>query len=210
MDTNEFPSNSKRPQPAATEPKNVERVVVGEATSKKKSLGKRMKEMFIGGDSRSVTHYVLAEVIIPQVKDLITEVAQQGLERMIYGDNRTSRRPGPRPGPSSHTDYRRYSGRGNNPVGRATREERPPASVQSRGMDDIHLQTRVEAETVIERMYDLLGEYDLVSVADLFTLVGWTSTHVDQKWGWESLTGANVQRVRDGYILNLPKPQPLD
>jgi hypothetical protein len=209
MDTNEFPSNSKRPQPAS-EPKHVERVVVGEATSKKKSLGKRMKEMFIGGDSRSVTHYVLAEVIIPQVKELITEVAQQGLERMIYGDGRSIRRPSSRPGSASHTNYNRYSGRGNNPIGRTAREDRPPAALQIRGMDDIHLQTRIEAETVIERMYDLLAEYDVATVADLFTLVGWTSTHVDQKWGWEALNGANVQKVRDGYILNLPKPQPLD
>lgn len=210
MDVNEFPSNSKRPQPAAAEPKNVERVVVGEAVSKKRSLGKRMKEMFIGGDSRSVLHYVVAEVIIPQVKDLITEVAQQGLERMIYGEGRSARRPSSRFGSANHTNYNRYASRGNNPIGKSSREERPMASLQSRGMDDIVLATRLEADTVLERMYDLLGEYDLVSVADLFALVGWSSNHVDTKWGWESLSGANVQRVRDGYVLNLPKSQPLD
>lgn len=60
-------------------------------------------------------------------------------------------------------------------------------------------------------MYERLQEYDLVSVADLYTMLGWTSrsTHTDQKWGWESLQGADIKMVHDGYLLILPKIIPL-
>ena len=211
--TTEFPGNSKvpRPQPEGSEPKKVESVVTGEVQARKKGLLKRFKEVFIGGDSRSVMQYVLMDVLVPQAKDMITEAASQGFERLIYGEHRPSRRfgsGGRTPGP---TNYTRYSTRGNNPIGRSGSEDRrPTAQAQNRPIDDILLATRVEAEAVLDRLYDLLREYETASVADLHSLVGWTSTYIDQKWGWVELQGANVQRVREGYVLNLPKPQSLE
>jgi biotin operon repressor len=59
-------------------------------------------------------------------------------------------------------------------------------------------------------MYDLLKEYEMVSVQDLYTLLGKSSSYVDQKWGWMDLQGSQIRRVRDGYILELPKVTSLD
>lgn len=209
----EFPSNSKskQPQPAAGD-KVVEQVVTSEAASRKKPLGRRLREIFIGGDSKSVWNYVIADVLIPQAKDMLVEAVGTGIERMIYGDNRPRRTGGSRPhvGPGP-TNYTRYADRGNNPIGRygvANRE--PNASLRTQSIDDILLATRVEADAVLERMYDILENYDSVSVADLHGLIGWSSTHMDQKWGWTELHGADVRRVRDGYILVLPKTVSLD
>jgi len=42
-----------------------------------------------------------------------------------------------------------------------------------------------------------------------YELVGLDSTHTDHKWGWEELTGAGVSRIRGGYLLDLPEPEPL-
>lgn len=213
--TTEFPGNSKNPNPPPPEKesKKVESVVSGEAVARKRSLGKRLKDVFIGGDSRSVLQYVIMDVLVPQAKDMITEAASQGFERLIYGESRPNRRFGTRPGSSSPspTNYTRYAVRGNNPIGRLGREDRPPtARIRTQEIDDILLATRVEADTVMDRLYDLLKEYETVSVADLRSLVGWTSNHVDLKWGWTDLHGSSVQRVRDGYLLNLPSPQFLE
>lgn len=209
MDIN-YPSNSKSGQ----EPKkNVEQVVTSEATSRPKPLGKRFKDLFIGGDSRTVVHQVLMDVIVPQVKDLFAEAVSQGFERLIYGDSRPHhRRPGSRGiGSSGPVNYTRYAERGNNPIGRSGREDRSPtAQVRGHGIDDILMATRVEAETVLSRMYDVLSEYDAVSVADLYSLVGWTSAYTDQNWGWKDLTGSRVDRVRNGYVLSLPRTIALD
>jgi|ERR1043165_5870873 hypothetical protein len=207
----EFPSNSRNPQKPTPEDKNIESVVSGEVASRKKTLGRRLRDVFIGGDTKSVVHYVIADVLIPQAKDMLSEAVSQGFERLIYGDSRPGRRAGSRytsPGP---TNYTRYAVRGNNPIGRQPREDpRAPTTLRPHDMDDILLATRVEAETVVDRMYDLLREYEMVSVSDLYSLLGLSSSYTDQKWGWTNLQSLDIRRVRDGYILNLPKTIPLD
>ena len=210
----EFPGNSKipRPQNPAKEPqeKKVEQVVVN-AERRKKSLLKRFADVFIGGDSKSVVHYVVMEVLVPQAKDMMAEAASQGFERMIYGDSRPPRRGAAGPRPAGPTNYTRYAVRGNNPLGRAgAADANPPVRPRSPGIDDILFASRVEGDTVLERLYDLLNEYESVSVSDLYSLVGWSPSYTDQKWGWTNLHGSLVRRTRDGYTLELPKPLPLD
>lgn len=214
--TAEFPGNSKMPRPHSPVPeqeeKKVESVVTGNVEKRKKSLLKRFVNVFIGGDSKTVMHYVVMDVLIPQAKDMITEAASQGFERLIYGDSRPNRRGGPtgRP-PGGGVPYNRYAVRGNNPIGRtASEDHRRAAQPRSQNVDDILLATRVEAETVLDRLYDLLKAYENASVADLYSLIGWSSSYVDQKWGWTDLHGSAVRRAHDGYILELPRAIPLD
>jgi hypothetical protein len=76
--------------------------------------------------------------------------------------------------------------------------------------DEIVLDQRAEAEEVIDRLYDVVSRYEQATVADLYDLVGLSSTHTDHKWGWTDLRGAGVSRIRDGYLLDLPDPEPLD
>jgi hypothetical protein len=209
----EFPSNSKGPQTPkpATPEKVVEQVVTGEVSSRKKPLGRRLRDIFIGGDIKSVVEYVFSEVLVPQAKDMISEGISSGFEKLIYGESRPGRRYGSRsPGPGP-TNYTRYGTPGNNPIGRrAVEDRRPTATVRTQEFDDIILATRPEAEVVIDKMYDLLGTYDSVTVADLYSLIGWSSSYTDQKWGWTELRGADVRRHRDGWALNLPKTVALD
>lgn len=208
----EYPGNSKSSRPPAEE-KKIEAVVTNEVKTQKPSLLKRFKNVFIGGDSRTVVQYVLMEVLVPQAKDIATEMVSQGVEKLIYGEARPgTRRFGSRPGGA--TNYTRYSGIGNRPLGSAMRDprDRPPNPVQPRGesFDDLLFATRLEADTVLERMYDLLNEYEIVSVADLNSLTNRSSSYVDQKWGWTALHGSQVRRTRDGYILELPRPVSID
>lgn len=209
----EFPSNSRNPQRSPPADKNIEPVVSGEVSSRKKPLGRRLREVFIGGDTKSVVNYVIVDVLIPQAKDMLSEAVTQGFERLIYGDSRPSRRfhSAGRAG-AQPVQYNRYAVRGNNPLGRVGGEDRrPTASARSsQPLDDILLATRIEAETVLDRMYDLLREYDMVSVSDLYSLLGLSSTYIDQKWGWTNLQSSDIRRVRDGYILILPKTISLD
>lgn len=208
----EFPGNSRNPQTPKPAEKVVEQVVTGEAVSRKKPLGRRLREVFIGGDTKSVVSYVIMDVMVPQAKDMLAEAVSSGFERLIYGEARGGRRYGNRPTPGpGPTNYTRYAGRGNNPIGRQGQEDRrPTATIRTEFIDDILLATRVEAETVVDRMYDLLRDYEVVSVADLYSLVGLSSSYTDQKWGWTELQGTDIRRVRDGYVLVLPKTTSLD
>lgn len=208
----ELPGRSQTGAPKPKPDKVVEQIVTGEVSSRKRSVGRRLHDIFIGGDSKTVVHYVVNEVLIPQAKDMANEMVSTFFERMLYGESRPGRRshgyrPTVTPGP---TNYTRYSERGNNPIGRHTMARQPNASLQTRPIDDLLFSTRVEADEVLRKMYDLLGGYEFVSVRDLHSLVGWTSSYIDEKWGWTNLNGSDVRRVRDGYTLILPDTVPLD
>lgn len=219
MVNNEFPSNTKSsPRKEPNEPKVVERVVVNEALPNKKPLSRRLREIFMGGDTKSVFEHVVLEVLIPQAKEMISEAMVQTVERMIFGENRPTRtRQTSRYGSSAsgYTNYHnRYTTpRGPNPIPRTPRDDRPSnpsARVRPDETDEILLASRVEADTVLERMYDLLDRYEVVTKSDLKQLIGWTASHTDHKWGWVDLEGSTMRRVRDGYVLVLPAPEPLD
>lgn len=209
----EFPGNAskaeKEPDPDS---KNVEKVVTGEVVRRKKPLGKRIKEIFVGGDARSVGNYVMFDVLVPAAKDTIADIVSQGIERMLFGEARsTSRRTGFRPsgGSPGYVSYNRFS------PSQPTRREEPRAQISRRArashdFDEIILSTRIEAEEVIDRLFDLVARYETATVADLYELVGVTGNYTDDKWGWTDIRGAGVTRVRNGYLLDLPRPEPLD
>jgi hypothetical protein len=47
-------------------------------------------------------------------------------------------------------------------------------------------------------------------VDELYEMTGIASTHTDRKWGWTSLPGAKVVRLRTGgFLLDLPEPEAL-
>lgn len=205
----EFPPNSVRAQKSSEaetpEDKKVESVVKGEVVRRKKPLGKRFHETFLGGDARGTASFVVFNVLIPAAKDMLVEAGAQGIERLVYGE---SKRGGMRRSAmqTGHIAYNRM----NQPSDRP-----PPAQLSRRArsrhdFDEIILQSRGEAEEVLDRMFDLLSRYDSVSVADLYELTGVQSAHTDQKWGWTDLRGSSVHRTRSGgFLLDLPEPVPL-
>lgn len=207
MDTPEFPPNSERSKKSTKSEKNVTQVVSSGVTRKKKSLRKQFQETFVAGDFRTAVRYVMFDVLLPAAKDMVVEAGSQGIEKLIFGDS--SRRRGMRPpsGPTGHISYNRYS-----PMTRQGGPERA-ISRQARArhnFDEIVLDQRAEAEEVIDRLFELVSQYESATVADLYELVGLSSTHTDHKWGWEDLTGAGVSRIRGGYLLDLPEPEPLE
>jgi hypothetical protein len=207
--SDQFPPNSVRAkvesEAETPQDKKVESVVKGDVKRRKKPLGKRFHETFLGGDARGTANYVVFSVLIPAAKDMLVEAGAQGIERLVYGESR--RRPAGRsPMATGHIAYNRPPG---------VSSDRPPAAMSRRArtrfdFDEIILQTRGEAEEVLDRMYDLLSRYDSVSVADLYELTGVESVHTDQKWGWVDLRGSGLTRTRQGgYVIDLPEPTPL-
>lgn len=72
---------------------------------------------------------------------------------------------------------------------------------------DILIESRREADMILDQMEAVINTYGMVSVADLYDLCGLTSPHYkDTKYGWTDISNAKVVRVREGYILDLPNP----
>lgn len=160
-------------------------------------LGRKVAAMFKGDDASGVGNYLLGEVFVPAIKDLVTSMVREGIERMMYGDSRPASR-GHRP---SYTSY--------NSVSRPRRDE--PRAVQpspraTHDFRDIVVEDRGSAELVLERISDLVEEYGVATLADLYELVGITPSFVDNKYGWNDIRGFNTRRVRDGYLIVTPRP----
>ncbi len=206
----DYPPNSRKAAqaPAAQEPKNIERVTTAEAHQRKQGLGKQFKKTFVGGDARTTVNYVFFSVLLPAARDMLVDAGSQGLERLIYGESRGSRRPSSSAGYNSlgHVAYNRMSTRSPQSQPR----QMSPQSRQSHNFGDIQVESRIEANNVLDRMYDLLSKYEVVTVADLYALTGISGTHVDHKWGWNNLRGASARRTRSGdHLLDLPEPEYL-
>ena len=207
MDTPEFPSNSETSKKAHPKDKNIERVTSGGAKRRRKSLRKQFSETFVKGDAKSALHYVIFDVFIPAARDMIIESFQQGIEKLILGDSRRRGSRTPQAGPTGYVSYNRYS-MANGPPGAQRALSREARARHN--FDEIVLDQRTEAEEVIDRLFDVVNRYDSATVADLYELVGLSSNHTDHKWGWTDLTGAGVSRIRGGYLLDLPEPEPID
>ena len=55
-----------------------------------------------------------------------------------------------------------------------------------------------------------MDTYGLVRVADLKDLVGISDNYTDNKYGWTNIRNAEIVRVRDGYMIKMPKAVPID
>lgn len=187
----------------------VERVVKNSAIQRKKSFGKRLAETFTGDDARSVGSYVIFDVMVPAAKGMISDMISEGIERLLFGDSRSRSRS--TKSYSGYTSYNRYYSQKD--AGRDSPSYKRNISHRARAVhdfDEILIETRGEAEEVLDRLQDLIDNYEMATVADLYDLVGITGTYTDDKWGWVDIRTASVHQVRNGYLLNLPKTISLD
>jgi len=204
-DYTDNPLKAQEKKKAKPEKEVVEKVVVGVVVQKPKSLGRKFKDIFLGGDAKQAAGYVGRDVLLPALRNLIVDMVTKGAERLVYGESMRGRRPG-------GIDYSaRYRGgvQYNRPLDPRDPRERsplaPPRIRQNRhDMNDVVLSSKEEAELVIERLADILDKYDVVSLADLYDLLGLQTSHVDNKWGWTDLRGVTVRQIRTGYLLELP------
>jgi hypothetical protein len=56
----------------------------------------------------------------------------------------------------------------------------------------------------------LIDTYGIVSVADFYDLVGITGNYTDNKYGWNNIHSASIVRVREGYMIKLPRALALN
>lgn len=215
----DFPSNSQRPRRAlqpepaveAVERGKIEKVVEGEVVLRKKPLGKRFKETFIGGDGTTVWEFVKEDILIPAFRDLIADTVSGGMERMLYGDSRpVGRRLGSR-GPGGNIRYDLAARAAGGMLSR--REEPRQMSRRARAahdFDEVILPSRADAEAVLTGLFDILDQYEAVKVSDLYELIGQSSNYTDERFGWTDLRGSRAVRTRHGYLLDLPRTEVLE
>ena len=179
--------------------KKVEKVVKGKVRRKKKSSMTKFADVFVAEDASNVVDYIWMDVLIPTIKNTISDIITNGVDMMLWGAVKGNKRRSS----NTYVSYRDYSSRDR-------RDDRTVTRRSGYSFDDIVIPSSQEADEVLEKMDEIIDRYDIVSVSDYYDLVGETGNYTDNKYGWSSLRTAEVVRVRDGYIIKLPKPKVID
>lgn len=183
----------KEEQSAAVEEKKVEKIISGEVKVRKKSGFRKMMDNFISDDVPNIRTYICKDVVVPTIKKIISETVDIALFGRSRGSGRSL---------ADKVSYNKYYKSDYTPVN----------TVNTRtgyGYNEIVLESRGEAERVLSQMNDLIETYDMVSVADLYDLVGITGEYTDNRYGWTNIRNANIRRVSDGFLLEMPKALPI-
>lgn len=177
----------------------VEKVVTGTAKVKKKGELSKLANTFISEDAANVKSYILGEVVVPTICKTIVDIVTDSVNMIFLGGSgrSKSRTSG------SYVSYRSYSDRRD--------DRRPSYTTGTRfNYDEIIFATYADADAVLDQMGDIIKEYGFVTVAALFDLADLTAPYTAERYGWTSIARADIGRVRDGYVLKLPRAMMLD
>lgn len=191
---------------STSQKKEVAKVTKGKVKTAEKSALRKFGEAFIEDDMADIKTYVISDVIIPAIKNLIFDSLIGSVEMALFGTSSRSRRGGSN-GSNSH--YVSYSKSSNN------RDRRTDDSRSSSRNDyqSVIFEERADAEEVLDTLCALIEDYGQATIGDFYDAAGITPDNnfaKNEEYGWENLNSARVQRSRDGYILSLPKARYLN
>ena len=191
----------KAEQKEMAERKPVEKVVRGTVKVRKKNEIRKFADRFISEDAGNVKSYIVNDVIIPAIKNTFLDIIIDGA-KMIFGGSGHSRGGSA----SSKVSYRNYYERKGDRYGSPSE----PRSRNGYTFDEVTLESRGEAEEVLDQLQGIIDTYKVARVADLNDLLGITGDYTENRYGWTNIRNAKVERVRDGYRLSMPRALPID
>lgn len=182
------------------EERKVETVISGTAKTKKKNDIQKFANVFISEDISNVKSFIIMDVLVPAVKKIISDT----VDTILYGEGGRRDR---KKYPTSNVSYRGFYERENE------RKHNYNSAVKNGyDYDDVAFETRGDAESVLDAMNDIIAQYGVVSVGDLYDLSNVsTDNYAANKYGWTDISGCKAVRTRHGdFILKLPRALPLN
>lgn len=198
MEPTNYQSNSFKER---NEREQIPKVVEGQVKVRKRSRIRRFADLFLAEDIGSVKDYVIFDILIPAVKDTIVNLINNTTEMLAYG-----RVKGKSTKASSYISYNSYS------------KPSTPAPIArprvANSFDDIIFESRGEADMVLDTLRECVDQYGQVTVRDFLDAVGMSeagyTNYTQNNYGWKDLRDAYVSRIREGYLLVMPRVMQLD
>ena len=187
-----LPSNSHKSKVSKNK-----KIVKGRVRKQKKTFIKQVVETFVGEEVDSVGNYILHDVVIPAVKNTLSDAIQGGIEMLLFGERGNNNRRGGSGHGKPNISYTNYS--------KPNRRPSRVGSGRAKPTTDIILDSRADAQEVLNSLVDIIDEYEVATVADLNDLLGVSGKYTDNDYGWDNLNSARISRVRDGYLLDMPR-----
>ena len=198
IDPKDYPGNSNKSKEVK---KKAEKVVDGAVKRSKPSFFRQAANaIFSDVNEDDLRSEIIFDYLVPTIKDTIVEMGKMLLDAIFYGSATTHKKSsGNKPYRVSYSNY--YD-----------KDDRSPSSIKasSYNFDEIAMNSRGDAEQVLDNLIDMTREYGSASVGDFCDLVGVDNNFTDYKYGWTNLSKTTITRTRDGYIIDFPKPVKLD
>lgn len=208
----QYPSNSyskQSIQQSETTDKPVKKIrQVAKGKVRKQGLVRKLMRYIVEDTIESAKERTLADIIVPGIKTLIFDAFTDTLDLVLFGGSgdvsRSSRRAsnGRKDGRTSYDKY--YDDK------KRRGHSRGPYRDLPNDPDDIIMDTRREAQNVLEELDYMIHKYGQASIADFYDIVGVTSEFTDNHYGWTSIRDAGIRPVREGFLIVLPRTHVLD
>jgi hypothetical protein len=178
------------------ENKQIIPVTQGVTKPKKKSGITKLADVFISEDVSNVKSYIVQDIIVPSIKKGIIGA----IDMILNGGNGSalSRRSS-----EPRVSYRKYYD--------DSKERRTAPPPKSRfDYDAIEYEYRGDAEAVLQQMRDIVEEYGVVTVGDMYEMARLEQPYTSNKYGWYSLNTAKTVNVGGKFVIDLPKAEVID
>ena len=197
MPKNDFNTSQGEPK------KKFDKVVRGKVTLKEQNDIQKIANDFLAEDLKTVKDRIIAEYLIPMLKNGLCSIFNSAISIALWGDDRSR---------SSSTNYNSSSRQRNSydryyQDGQSSRQG--PSGRPARTLQNLDFEVRYDADGALNEMYDALRKYKQVSVGDLWDMMGVSNESTDYNYGWYNLDGAYIKGIPGGYRLVLPRPIPL-
>ena len=194
---------AKKEQQQEKPPKEIQKVVTGNVKSKEQPMAKKMAKSFLADDLSNVKSYIILDVLIPTIKEAVSQIIKNGSDMLIFGDVK------PLGGKRAGYNYNGISSS-------KSMVKNPHKTANRRAMHDfreVTFETRSDAMEVLSQLNELIENYGSATVEDFYIFIGEgkTAKYTDRKWGWTNLEGRNIERVLGGgYMIDLPPAEALE
>lgn len=198
----QFPSQSHK----AGEPREIQPVTRAPGRIRKAPAGRRLLTTFFQGDAQTTWTSMIWDTFFPNLRDNIEDSVHNGISTLFGGTSSRGFYGGSRRGShssqiSKHNPDRALGSRGSVIEPRISREDR-----MAQRLDVIEIDSRAEAEDVLNAMVATIDQYDIVRLSEFYQMVHISPEHTDYQFGWDDLGGAKIVHSRGAYFLELPPP----
>ena len=210
-----LPSNSnkskmEKKQSKSQEKRKIEPIINDGIRLKKKGPLKRIKGSMLSEDAHNIGGYIIKEIVLPTIKDLIYNSAHGALEIALYGspDTRNKKRNVPYNSLNQYGQQNVY--RYNGTTSQSSRREKSVVPPQNWfNVYEAEFPSRAVAEEALSNLRIYLEEYGNVSVREFYENLNMTAPYTSDNYGWTDLSTATTHSYMGKWYIDLPEPKPL-
>lgn len=198
-----MPEFNKIPEKKNTnDQQKLNKVISGTAKTRQPSNGRRIRDALFATDGKSVSDWLLFDVVIPTLKDTAATMFKGVIDMTLYGKADPRRKSA-----GSKVSYDRYYVGG---PSYSSADNRKNTRGTMYSYDEIVFETRNDAVSVLTAMEDVIEQYNWISVAGYYDLSEISNhDYTAENYGWVNLRSADVVQLRDGgWTIRLPRPIP--